>query len=109
MTTQLEHTGRQIRASYKIPANVRLARAIFPIISWGTYDPYAAHRWALKLIKANPQSVEETIAALVNYDWMIEGAQADYEDAPADSRKRKQWDGAFAAYTAWAAKQREAA
>jgi hypothetical protein len=101
MTQRLEPKGANIRASTKNHANVKLARAIYPLISWGKYDAYAAHRWALKLIAANPQTPEETLSCLCNYDWMIEGALAEYEVTPAKHRK---YEAILSAFTTWKAK-----
>jgi hypothetical protein len=96
--SQYKNSGAQIRASFKNGANVRLARTLFPLISWGKYDAFSAHRWVLRLIEANPTTPEEVVAALCNYSWMVEGALAEFETTPAKHRK---YQAILDAFSAW--------
>jgi hypothetical protein len=95
---QYKNSGAQVRASFKDKANVRLARTLYPLISWGKYDAYSAHRWVLRLIEANPQNAAQACAALCNYSWMVEGALAELETTPAKQRK---YQAIYEAFAAW--------
>jgi hypothetical protein len=100
--SQYKSTGHLIRAGMKDKAIVRLARTLYPLISWGTYDAYSAHRWAQRLIEANPQDAAQTCAALCNYTWMVEGALAEFEATPT---KHKKYQAIYEAFAAWKALQ----
>jgi hypothetical protein len=97
-TNAAEPTLTQITASYRNKANVRLARAIHPLMTHCAYDRYSAHRWALKLIALDPQTGEDVAAGLVNYASMIEGALAAYATKPS---KRRECDAVVEAYRQW--------
>jgi hypothetical protein len=98
--SQYKSTGHLIRAGMKDKSIVQLARTLYPLISWGTYDAYSAHRWAQRLIEADPQDARQTKAALCNYTWMVEGALADYDSNPTLKAKYQK---IFDAFTAWKA------
>lgn len=98
MTEKFEPTREELQASYPNKINCQLARALFPILSWGTYDRAAAHRWALKLIKANPQDGLELTKALVNFEYMVEGACENY---CYDRKYRERHDRAYRAFADW--------
>ena len=100
--TRRDFTTWEVQASYKV--NTVLARALFRALSWGEYDRFTAHIWALRVINAAPQSSLELAAALVNFDYMVDGAIAKYEGSKV---YRKQVEAAFAAYLK--EKQKEAA
>ena len=103
--TRRDFSTWEVQASFKV--NSVLARALHKAISFGSYDRFQAHTWALRVINANPQSAEDMSAALVNFDHMIEAARANYQTK---ALRRKQCDEAFAAYAKWQADQeREAA
>jgi hypothetical protein len=94
----------QIIASYDCRANTKLARAVYPIMSWGIYDRHQAHTWALRLIMAAPQNGEDCAAALINFDYMVPAARAKYQ---ASAHERAKMDKVFAIYAAWAAMTNE--
>ncbi len=66
----------EVIASFSSKANTKLARAVYPILSWASYDRYQAHTWALRLIKAAPQNGEDCAAALINFDYMVPAARS---------------------------------
>lgn len=97
-TNATEPTLTQITASYRNKANVRLARAIHPLMTHCSYCRHSAHRWALKLIALDPQTGEDAAVGLTNYEWMIEGAARSYQTVPA---VRRQYDAVVEAYRQW--------
>jgi hypothetical protein len=107
MTPAKEPHSLEIRQSYTSPANTKLARAIYPIISFGTYDKFSAHRWALKLIASNPVNGEETAVCLVNFADMVEGVRAAY--ATNRDLTRTRYDEVCRIFKVWKAKQEAAA
>lgn len=94
----LEPTAADLRASYKNKSNAQLARALWPLLSFGTYDRCAAHRWALKLISSDPQNGREARLCLANFDSMIAEAAVAYET---NAHERQRYDRVYAAYRAW--------
>ena len=97
-----EPTRTEIEASFM--ANSVLARAIYPLITFTTYERYQAHTWALRLIKAAPATGEAVAAALTNYDYMIEGAKAAYHNKPVEKRR---CDAVLLAFQKWQAEEVE--
>jgi len=95
-----EPTIWQVNASYKSPANTKLARAIWQHLTFVTYDRYGAHRIALKLISAQPQNGEEVAACMVGFDRMVDGAIAHYRRNPT---KRAHCDAIASIFAEWAA------
>lgn len=92
----------EVIASFKSVLNTELARKIFPIMTWASYERHQAHTWALRLIKADPKTGEEAAAALTNYDYMISGAIRSYREK---AHERKRYDAIIAAYHAWKSSQ----
>jgi hypothetical protein len=96
----------EVVASFKSVANTSLARALYPILTWTSYDKHQAHMWALRMIKANPQTGADVAEALVNFDAMIPAARSLYDT---NARDRAKWDKALAAFRAWKDEQEMAA
>lgn len=94
--TKYEPTTQEIQQSYK--TNTLLARAIHGHLTHCSYSKFDAHRWALKLIAANPQNGREVAICLANFDWMDEGAATAYRTSP---RYRRQHDAVAQAYGSW--------
>jgi hypothetical protein len=92
-----EPTRFEVIASFNV--NTALARAIYPVMTWTSYDRHQAHTWALRLIHANPQNGEDCAAALVNFDYMVEGARGRYRTC---NKYRAKYDEVFALYAKWA-------
>lgn len=90
----------EVIASFSSKANTKLARAVYPILSWASYDRYQAHTWALRLIKAAPQNGEDCAAALINFDYMVPAARSKYQTS---KHERAKYDAVYAAYTEWVA------
>jgi hypothetical protein len=99
---QWEPSTWSIQESRSNKRNVKLARAIYSKISWGKYDPYSAHRWALKLIHHKPQNGLAVAQCLANYTWMIEGASQKYET---NNRERKNNDEIATIFATWKAQE----
>lgn len=99
-----EFTTWEVQASYKV--NTVLARALFKALSWGEYDRFNAHTWALRVIDAKPQTGADLAAAVMNFDHMADAGRNQYETNP---RRRRRCDEALAAYAKWAALQKEVA
>lgn len=92
----------EVQASLKSSANTALARAVYPLLTWTSYDKHQAHTWALRLIKASPKTGADVAEAIVNFDYMIPAARAEYENS---ARRRKQCDAVLAAFQKWEAEQ----
>lgn len=90
----------EVVRSYKSVRNSELARKVFALNAWWSYDRCQAHTWALRLIHENPQSGRDVAAALINFDYMIPGAQAKYDS---NARDRKRCDEIFEVFKAWKA------
>lgn len=88
----------EVIASYESRINTKLARAVYPVMSWASYDRHQAHTWALRLIKARPQNGEDCAAALINFDYMVPAARAKYQTS---AHERAKMDKVFAVYAAW--------
>jgi len=101
-----EPTRFEVFASVKNARNTALARKVFPLNAWFSYDKYQAHTWALRLIKAEPKTGAEVAAALVNYDYMAQSAVSKYET---NARDRKRCDAILEAFNEWKADERVAA
>ena len=101
-----EPTRFEVFASVKNVRNTALARKVHPLMTWASYDKYQAHTWALRLIKADPQTGAEAAAALINYDYMIPAAIKGYETKAHD---RKRYDAVLEAFNAWKSEEIEAA
>ena len=95
-----EPSSFEVVKSYKSTRNSALARKVFALNAWWSYDRCQAHTWALRLIHENPQSGRDVAGALTNFDYMIPAAQAKYDTNP---RHRKQCDDIYAAFAAWVA------
>lgn len=93
-----EPTSFEVVKSYKNAANTALARAVFPLNTWTSYDRCQAHTWALRLIHENPQTGADVAAALVNYDYMQQPARNHYETR---ARDQKRCDAILAVYLKW--------
>lgn len=101
-----EPSSFEVVRSYKSADNSALARAVFPLNSWCSYDRCQAHTWALRLIHEDPETGSDVAAALVNYDYMQEGARKNYEARPRD---QKRCDAILSVYLNWKATQIKAA
>lgn len=101
-----EPTSFEVVRSYKSVRNSTLARTVFPLNTWTSYDRCQAHTWALRLIHENPQNGRDVAGALVNFDYMISGAQANYDKR---DRDRKRCDAIFEAFKFWKEEEIEAA
>lgn len=101
-----EPTRFEVFASVKSVRNTALARKVFPINAWFSYNKYQAHTWALRLIKAEPKTGAEVAAALVNFDYMAASAISEYET---NARDRKRCDEILAVFNEWKAEERVAA
>lgn len=99
-----EPTTWEIRASFSRKRNVALARAVHGILTWTSYDPWAAHRWALKLIASDPQSGEDAAVCLVNFPHMVDGVRVAYAT---NHFERDRYDRTFSAFAEWKAKASE--
>ena len=78
-----------------------LAKTLHRLDSWMTYDIYARAQclgWIDRMLHANVQSGRDVAAAIVNYDWMRDGARAKYDSDPRYAGKR---DAMFAAFRQW--------
>lgn len=95
-----EPTSFEVIKSYKNVRNTDLARAVFAINAWWSYDRCQAHTWALRLIHENPQSGRDVAGALTNFDHMIQSAQGKYDS---NKRRREQCDEIYTIYAAWKA------
>jgi hypothetical protein len=95
-----EPTSFEVVKSYKSVRNSALARKVFALNAWWSCDRCQAHTWALRLIHENPQTGRDVAGALINFDYMIPGAQAKYDN---NARFRKQCDEISAAFDAWKA------
>lgn len=103
MTFRREPTRNEVRNSFNSGANTTLARKVHAIETWCSYDRYQAHTWALRLINANPANGEEVATALINFEYMTEGAKAAYA---ADRGKcRQRCDAIYEVFAEWKAKQ----
>lgn len=88
----------EVAASFKSVANTQLARAVHGLNAWTSYDRHQAHTWALRLIKANPVTGQDVAAALINFDYMVPAARANYDAQP---RYRAKCDAILSVYTGW--------
>jgi predicted ABC-type ATPase len=88
---------KEIAASYK--TNTLLARPMFATLSFGEYDRYQAHNYALRAISADPQNGREMAIAMINPGFE-ENAAARYDD-PNEKQYRAINDKAFQAYSNW--------
>lgn len=105
--TKYEPSSFEVVKSYKNVRNTDLARAVFAINAWWSYDRCQAHTWALRLIHENPQSGRDVAAALANFDHMINAARSNYDS---NKRRREQCDAIFKIFSEWkAASEIEAA
>jgi hypothetical protein len=94
-------TNAEIYASYKNKRNTELAHAVYGIFSKGfTYDRFAAHITALRVIAAQPRSARDLAAALPNYDSMIPDSLRRYDSGREWYKYR--YDAAYEAYKTWA-------
>jgi len=91
----------EVIASLKSVENTALARAIYPLLTWTSYDKHQAHGWALRLIKAQPKTGADVAEAITNFDYMIPAARAEYENS---ARRRATCDAVLAAFQKWDAK-----
>lgn len=97
-----EPTSAQLKASYASKENSKLARAIFPLLTHGTYDRVMAHRWALRLMTIQPTSGKEAISGVANFSYMLPGAFAEYDR---DARVKVRYDKVFEIYHDWQQRQ----
>jgi hypothetical protein len=107
MTFRREPSRTEVRNSFNNRANVELARKVFAIESWCSYDPYQAHTWALRLINGTPANGEEVATSLINFEYMTEGAKAAY--AADRGKARQRCDAIYEVFAAWKAKHEKAA
>ncbi len=94
----------EVFASLKSSANTALARAVYPLLTWTSYDKHQAHTWALRLIKASPKTGADVAEAVTNFDYMIPAAGAEYQNS---ARRRATCDAVLAAFQKWEAAQVE--
>lgn len=103
MTFRREPTLNEVRNSHKSLANTKLARAIWPHLTWASYDKFQAHTWALRLINADPSNGLEVACALINFERMIPGATAAYETDRGHAKRNS--DKVAAIFLTWKAAQ----
>jgi hypothetical protein len=101
-----EPSNYEVFASVKSVRNTTLARKVFPLNAWFSYDKYQAHTWALRLIKADPKTGAEVAAALINFDYMVPAAVSKYET---NARDRKRCDAILEVFNEWKAEEEVAA
>lgn len=104
-----EPTSFEVVKSYKSVLNSELARKVFALNAWWSYDRCQAHTWALRLIHENPQTGRDVAGALINYDYMIPGAQSTYDKSARDQKRCGAILEVFNAWKAEASAQIEAA
>lgn len=98
--SKYEPSSFEVVKSYKSVRNSTLARKVFPLNTWTSYDRCQAHTWALRLINEDPQTGADVAAALVNYDYMQQSARSHYEARPRD---QKRCDAILAVFNEWKA------
>lgn len=93
-----EPSSFEVVKSYKNIRNTELARNVFFLNAWWSYDRCQAHTWALRLIHENPKSGRDVAAALINFDYMISSAQSKYDN---NDRYRKRCDDIYNVFSSW--------
>ena len=101
-----EPTSFEVVKSYKNVRNTELARKVHALNTWASYDRCQGHTWALRLIHEDPQNSRDVAAALINFDYMIPAAQANYDNR---ERDRKRCDAIFEVFKAWKTQEIKAA